>query len=553
MDTLTKQVNRALRRLTIQKFLSVTTWTTFATLLLAVLAVVLDRIWGPWGLTLQQVGWTILAAAGTGIVAGAIWAVVTRPQAIDAAIELDKRYGLKERVSSALALAPQDYDTPAGRALLEDAERRVRQVEVSEQFRFQLRPTALLPIVPCALAFLIVLLIPPVEKKEATASTSGNKLNSKVVKEEVNDLKVKIRAQRKKAEKENLKQASELFKKLEEGLGETTREDKKQDPKEALVKLNKLADQIEERKRKLGDSKQFKQQLDRLKQLGKGPADKFGDALKEGDMKKAVDELKKLQQSLNNGKLDKEAQAALQKQLQAMQQQLEKMAQEHEQLKQQLADKAEELKKKGLLDQADQVLQQLDKLSQNDPQMQKLQDLAKKLQQCKNCMKEGDAQGAAQQLAEAEQNLKQMMDNLEEMKMLEEAMQQIADAKAGMCEGQGQGQGKMGMKMAKGLGQGQGKGKGNGLGAGAGAGRRPEQEEDVKFRNTKAKTQTGSGTAVVVGEGPKTAYKGRATEEIKAQIEADRKEMSDPLNEQVLPRKYREHAKEFFQKLRQGE
>ena len=44
------------------------------------------------------------------------------------------RFGLKERVSSTLALSPEERESAAGQALVADAVRRVEQIEVSERF-----------------------------------------------------------------------------------------------------------------------------------------------------------------------------------------------------------------------------------------------------------------------------------------------------------------------------------------------------------------------------------------------------------------------------------
>ncbi|MEK6238204.1 MAG: DUF4175 domain-containing protein, partial [Planctomycetales bacterium] len=348
------------------------------------------------------------------------------------------------------------------------------------------------------------------------------------------------------AAEKGLKQAEDIFNKLEDAAREIAKAKReKPDLGKTLVKLSSLGKRIEERKQQLGDAKKFKQQLDRLKDLDDGPAEKFGKAMKDGDLKKAVDELNNLRQKMQDGELDQKAKVELANQLQNMKNNLQDMAAKHDQMKEDLKKQIQELKKKGQLDKADKLAQQLDNLNQQDPQMKQLEKLAQQLQQCKDCMKQGDMQEAGQQLAQAQENIQEMLQNLEELELMEQALKEIEDAKCKMCQGQGQGQGK---------GKGKNKPKiGKGLGDGNGAGLRPEAEEKTATRDSKANVKVGSGTAVRVGEGPESTYKGPIREEIRAQIEADRKRESDPLNGQVLPRAQRDHAREYFNKLRKGE
>src|SRR5207245_10769172 len=83
------------------------------------------------------------------------------------------------------------------------------------------------------------------------------------------------------------------------------------DRKDALLKINDLAKEIEKRKQDLGGADKMRKELDKLKDIAKGPADKMADALKEGDFGKAQEEMKKLTEELKAGKLGKEDQEKL--------------------------------------------------------------------------------------------------------------------------------------------------------------------------------------------------------------------------------------------------
>ena len=130
MNDLKKQVHLAQRRLLAQQFLSVAPWALFGTLAVAALAILLKKL---VPMEIDGRTWTIAWLVG-GLLGGLALAIgITywrRSGMLDAAIEVDHRCGLKERVSSCLALTPEEQDSEAGQALLEDAQRRIAQADV---------------------------------------------------------------------------------------------------------------------------------------------------------------------------------------------------------------------------------------------------------------------------------------------------------------------------------------------------------------------------------------------------------------------------------------
>ncbi len=80
--------------------------------------------------------WSWLGGAFiVGTISALAVALLQRPQAIDVAIEVDQRFQLRERVSSALSMDEELRATPAGGALLKDALRRAERIDVATQFR----------------------------------------------------------------------------------------------------------------------------------------------------------------------------------------------------------------------------------------------------------------------------------------------------------------------------------------------------------------------------------------------------------------------------------
>lgn len=81
---------------------------------------------------------------------------------------------------------------------------------------------------------------------------------------------------------------------------------------------------------------------------------------------------------------------------------------------------------------------------------------------------------------------------------------------------------------------------------------RPEQAEDVKHYDTRAAVKTGRGAASVVGEVDGPNIRGDVQQQMQQQLESARREAADPLTDQHMPRKHRQHAQEYFDRLREG-
>jgi hypothetical protein len=152
-----------------------------------------------------------------------------------------------------------------------------------------------------------------------------------------------------------------------------------------------------------------------------------------------------------------------------------------------------------------------------------------------------------------------MQEQLEEMEMLEEALDQIAMAKQAMgcqqCNG-------LGCAACNGMGNNLGMFPGNGGGEGGlkpgtspggGFADEPIDPLEANSYDSQVRQQPGRGRAVITDlvDGPN--IKGAVLEEIKSEISAGERAADDPLTSERLPRGHREHAKEFFETFREGE
>ena len=91
-------------------------WSLFATLVVAAIAIGVQKWFlvnvDGWLWAMQWLG----GAMAVGLLGAIVWTWWVRKPELAAAIEIDRRFGLKERVSSSLALSADDLQTPAGQA-----------------------------------------------------------------------------------------------------------------------------------------------------------------------------------------------------------------------------------------------------------------------------------------------------------------------------------------------------------------------------------------------------------------------------------------------------
>jgi hypothetical protein len=547
MDQILAQVKQAQRRLWLELFLNRLMRCWFAALAVAVLAIAAPKL-----VAIENLpsGWTVLClgvSLAAGLVVACAWTWLRGRSRLDAAVELDSRFGLKERVASSLSLTPAVAETPAGRALMADALRAVRRVNVHDRFPVQVDRRGWLPLVAALLAFVLVTIV---ENRPAQSSVDPHAQQH--AQEQIDTAAKKLRERmvehRQEAAAKGLKDAEGLFRELEkqtEKLAQASQADRKQ----ALVKLNDLAKQLEERRRQLGGAQQMRKQLDQMSGLNRGPADKMVDAMRKGDWQAAQQEAEKLGEQLEQGELDESAKKELAQQLKQIQEKSAEAsaarAQAMDQLKQQVAQQQQQ----GDLERAGQSQQKLEQMQAQQQQASKLNQLAQLAGECQQRMKEGDKAGAAKALNAMTQQMQQMQLAQAEGKMLDESLEQMQMAKSAMACQQCQGQG---CEACQGAGSAPRKGQGPGIGVGSGPGSRPGAMDNVKYQDQRVRQKPGPGSAVVVGEAAGPNLRLRVSEAVQEEMAAQSREPADPQVLEQLPKSRREHAQEYFNLLREG-
>lgn len=566
MNEINKQVARARRRLMTVKFFSILTWSVFAGLLLAVVGMAIPKIWHLEFLQAESQldTWTlswILGGAAFGFLVASAMTWKNRASQLDVAVEVDKRFGLKERLSSAMALSADVAESNVGRALVEDAENRAEGIDVRDQFQF--RPTwrALLPIVP-VLILAALIFIPNAEKK--AVATEPEKLDRKRVEVAIKEFKKKVEEKREQMAAKGLKDADPNLKSLEKKFDKLL-DEKNTDKKNALVKLNDIKKQIEERRKELGgDNKELKESLNKLKDVGQGPAKQLADAMSKGDMEEAKKAIKALADKLKAGDLNKIEMKKLAKDLEQMAKELKKIAEKHEQDKKKLEDAIKKALEEGDLDKAAQLEQQLEEKKAMDKQQEKMKKMAENLQKCADCMKPGgngdpkkgkggekkpgqngeqqaqamkEAGESLEDLAEQIKDLQQQMDEMGALEDLEDLAEECKKAMGGMPGG---------MPADKPQWADWQKGEG------PGGGKRDLEKEDTGNFRSRVKGKLQRGETVVTGDADGKNITGRSASETRELVRDSMSKDSDPLENQKLSRAQREHAEQYFRALREN-
>jgi hypothetical protein len=555
MEEIYRQVAKARRRLILQQFMSVVVWTLFAALILAAIGLAAPKI---WPLSLDQQVWLMSWIGGSlaaGLIVAAIWTYAVRRSALEAAIELDLRYNLRERISSTLALTKEELETEAGRALMSDAVRRVERIDVREQFGIAPNWRLALPLIP-ALAIVGLLFIPDAAFKQAEAAATQQAEQKKVVKKAAEKLQQKLAEKAKQAEEEGLKDA-DLLKEMNKELNKLASKEGA-DRKNALIKINDLQKEVEKRKAELGGADKLRKELDKLGKIEKGPAEALAKAMKDGNFEKAKEELEKIKDDLKNDKLTKEEKEKLANQLEQVQQKLQQLKEAQAEARKELEREIEKKLAEGDLGEAARLQQQLDEMQQQARQMDQLMDkLGDKLSQAAKALKDGEGKMQQDALDQLAQDLDQLKEQLERLDQLDELQGELADAKNAMnceqckgagckaCEGNGSKQGK---------GDGKGNGIGDGLGEGQGKGNRPEEETDSNFFDSRVAGDPKAGESVRIGDAGGKNIAGKTVIEVRQEVqESLKKRESDPILEQALPRDQRENARQFFERFNKGE
>lgn len=447
-----------------------------------------------------------------GVVATGILSWWRRPTRTLSALTLDKEFALKERVTTLLALSPSELQSPAGTALLADARQRIEGLDFTGKFPLQLR--WLTVCAPCC-----ALLIAAAAYVGAPSWTFGNVAANRADKQVAlsKDAQSKLETlktlplQKRELDPEDVEKLKELedaWKKLIEKSQPKTAEE----VRERIREIRNIEEQLKERTAQLQkDADKTSELGSALKKLGEldakekkltaGPIREFEEALSEGKFDKAEDIIERLQKKLKNKELD---------------------AKERQELAQQLADLQQKLQR--LMDPSDRE------------HMKELEELAKLIGECKNCL----AQELDQEISA--EKMRQLLKNLKDLKKMNLTKEQLRD----MLKNQGDlADAREALLLAL--------NRGNGLqGGGPPGGRRPVGDEP-KDSKTKDERQTGridpNGQLQISGFSRGGSFSKIPAKEVGGVFKQAVQDAPEAIERQQIPPDAADIAKGYFRKL----
>lgn len=322
--------------------------------------------------------------------------------------------------------------------------------------------------------------------------------------------------------------------KLSEQLRDAARKlptEEKISPKEAALRLSDLAKLVEERRQQLDSVDSVKRQLAKLARVGDGPAEKMVQALKQGDFAQAKNELDALSKALKSQDMSSAERQKTAQQLRQIQKQLDDLARQKDRAEQQ---------QKSLTSGA--ASEELKRLAEDSRKLDQLKKLAEQLGKCADCSG-AEAQGdrsatkgssgkgqpgkdgtLSDALNQAGKVLEELARDEQKLETLENMADDLGESRGRMCAGPGMGRGK-------------------------GSGQRPEQETRTRSRPTQSKSQSHSGPIQVVGRAPGTSFKGQSRIELRAEAIQAGRAAEDAVTRQKVPAEYKDHAREYFERL----
>ncbi|HEV8059505.1 MAG TPA: hypothetical protein VGP68_06515 [Gemmataceae bacterium] len=533
------QIRRAYRRLQVQSVLNALVWCWVPAILLAAGWCLVE----PWILDAARhsLRWQIAAglfSAGTLTAIAVGWK--RAPSLVDAALSIDERFDLRERVTTSLTLAPDQAASPAGQALLADVNKKIAALDIHSKFPLRLSGWAALVPAAALILGLVGVFYEPTQSKAslAKAELTAPPANAKDLDQKMQDLK------RKKNETNTAeKPKSEDLEKLEAELDQIANKPRnnKEEVRERIKEMTSLEQQMKEKEKDMTDrSRALKQQLQKLDKMAaaqgaEGPTKNLEKSLAQGKFDKAKEEIERLAKQLQNNSMDEKQKAQLKEQLDKLKDKIQELAEQK--------DKERQLKEMNL--DPETLKRELAQLKKDTQKMKDLANLAKQLGQAQQKLKEGDSQGAADMLAKAGEQLKKMGADDKDLEDIRDQLTRLQDAKDAAGEGLDQ---RKDMINDNELTE-----DANDQPAGQGAGRRPLGKAKP-FKSYDAKTKSefdAKGKKIFDGYAPGQTFRSKKGAEMIGDIKQASQDAPEAIEQQRIPRAAADMSRGYFKNMRQ--
>jgi septal ring factor EnvC (AmiA/AmiB activator) len=430
ISPLHRQIARATRRLFAQTLAGGLLWSWFAaSLVCAAWFIAQPHLWPD----LTMAGRLILAGAvfAAASITAVLWAVFRAPSRLAAALLLDERFELRERVTSSLLLSPELKESSAGQALLVDVDQRIRELNVGSRFPVRVGWGAgLAPIAATVLALAAFYYQPATSR--ATQTNTDQKtvepvVNAKEIEQKINQLKKRSPERR-----DPKQELSEELKKIDAELDQIANKPRstKEQLKERIKEMTELEDRLKNRERDMAErTRSLRQQLQQLGKMGEGgenregPAKEMQKALSEGKFDKAREEMDRLAKKLKEDRLTAKEREQLAQQLDKLQDKLERLAQQKDKLAE-----LEKLAKEGKLNR-EALKKEMEQIKQDSEKLKSMQKLANQLAQAQQALKKGKSSDAGKALSDAANQMKDLDQESKDLQDLRDQLSRLRDAK----------------------------------------------------------------------------------------------------------------------------
>lgn len=431
MSRLDQHVSAVRNRLALQLFISALARLSVAYAAVIWIAVLMDRI---FVLSLPRPMVWFYSGLGAIVAMAVAYAIYRRPSARAAAVPIDQKLGLKEKISTALFIRPSN--DPFALAAVQDAEQSAQQVVLKLNEHFPLgfpKPV----FATCAIALAAVISYKAIHPDQLFGRAE-KKAQVAIQQEKVERATASVKQAMAKVEAmpvtADTKTAIELAKaELATTLGKAAADPEKaaRTAHRTMQDLNDaLSDQIKNNAKYAQAQNEMKMMRSMQKPAeGQGPVADAHRAISEGKFTEALDDLQDAVDKFD--KMDKEEQKKAAEQMKQLAQQLQQMANNPAEQKKM----EQQLQQMGMnQQQAQQAMQQMQQAAQGDKQaQQELQKMANQAMQQAglNPQQQQQMQQQLQQMqaqANAQQQAQQMQQAAQQMA---QAMQQSAQQQGG--------------------------------------------------------------------------------------------------------------------------
>lgn len=291
----------------------------------------------PWWTSFRAEPWlTAGVAVAAALLASIFWAVWRRPGRTAAALALDHAFDLRERLTTIITLRDDQRASPAGQALLAETRRHVAAIDVRSRFAILPHPRQGLAPLGAGLAVALASLF----AWQPNASENVPTKKAEQVHQDIPALDLEALRKEQEERKERLRNFDsepllELVNEYDKLLNQLDQPMEQKDLQLKIQEITRLNERLQRRQEELIKSSELKRQLrssPALKNQSEGPAQAMQQALADGNLKKAEEELRQLLEKIEKDALTAQERQQLQKQFKELSRKLSELAQQKEKL-----------------------------------------------------------------------------------------------------------------------------------------------------------------------------------------------------------------------------